>query len=119
MATTKFDIRVDFNESVVSETKKKILLQCQRVLDSQVVKDSNFYCPLDTSMLQKSAIEHTVIGSGLVVWQTPYADAQYYGCPNKSHEKNPNATTKWFETAKARKSQEWEKLVKDEYNKYN
>ena len=83
-------------------------------LSQQILKDSNFYCPLKTGTLQKSAIINTVLGSGLVIWRTPYARRQYYGV-NFDHSKsaNPNACAKWFEAAKARKMKDWEKLVND------
>lgn len=89
----------------------------QFALDSQVLKDSNYYCPLDTSNLQKSGITSTVIGSGLITWRTPYARAQYYSCPNKSLQRNPNASQKWFEVAKSKNLKNWEKLANDEYFK--
>ena len=111
----KMNVEFDPN-STMAKVKNNVSL-CQKVLDVQVMKDSNYYCPMDTSMLQKSAIAHTVIGSGMVQWVTPYAREQYYGHPNKSHQKNPNAAMKWFEVAKAKCLKNWEKLVNDEYRK--
>lgn len=108
---------VDFDPNAVSAKVQANVKQCQKMLDTQVLKDSNYYCPLDTSMLQKSAITNTVIGSGKVVWNTPYAREQYYGHPNKSHQKNPNAAMKWFEVAKSKNIKNWEQLVNDEYRK--
>lgn len=101
------------------QKKKKTLdskMSAQRKLDAQVLKDSNFYCPMDTGILQKSAILNTVIGSGRIIWNTPYAHEQYYGRPNKSHDKNPNARMRWFEVAKVKKLNEWRKIVEDEYH---
>ena len=93
--------------------------KAQKVLDAQVLKDSNYYCPMYTGMLQKSGILHTVLGSGRVIWQTPYAHEQYYMHPNKSHQHNPNATMRWFETAKAVKQKQWEQLVNAVYSEGN
>lgn len=110
-------IHVEFNpDEVNAEIQQRIQL-CQKALDSQVLKDSNYYCPLDTSTLQKSGIANTVIGSGKVVWNTPYAEKQYYDYPQKNHQKNPNAQRLWFEVAKAKCLKNWEKLVNDEYRK--
>lgn len=110
-------INVDFDTvAITAETKAKIK-RCQAVLDAQVLKDSNYYCPLDTGMLQKSAITSSKLGSGKLIWNTPYAEDQYYNKPNKSHQKNPNATVKWFEVAKSKCLKTWEKLVNDEYRK--
>ena len=113
------ELKVDFNPLQIAQEKKKIIDIVQAKLDAQVLKDSNFFCPLDTGSLQKSGILHTVLGSGLLIWGAPYAKAQYYGLPNKSHEHNPNATTKWFEVAKSRNKENWEKLVNEEYSKNN
>lgn len=64
--------------------------------------------------MQKSAIINTVIGSGLVKWRTPYAHSQYHRLDfDHSQQKNPNACAKWFEAAKARKMEQWRKLVDD------
>lgn len=107
-------VKANFRDA---ETKARIsaaIHRAQMRLDQQVITDSNYYCPLKTGTLQKSAIINTVIGSGLVKWRTPYARRQYYGVNfDRSKDPNPNACAKWFETAKARKSKDWEKLVND------
>lgn len=111
------NVNVDLNEEQIRMKVDNATSQTQRILDSQVLKDSNYYCPMDTSTLQKSAILHSVIGSGKLVWQTPYARMQYYGCPNKSHQKNPNATMKWFESAKAKNLNNWLRIANGEFTK--
>lgn len=84
----------------------------QMKLDAQVVADANYYCPLKTGTLQKSAVIGTVMGSGLVVWRTPYARKQYYGVDfDRSRDPNPNACARWFEAAKARRLGEWKRVV--------
>lgn len=87
----------------------------QKKLDAQVLNDSNYFCPMKTGTLQKSAVIYTRIGSGEVVWKTPYARGQYYG-ENliHPHAPNPNACAKWFETAKARHMDDWKRLVENE-----
>lgn len=111
----KFKATANFNEAKVKARLNKKLKRAQMKLDSQVLADSNYFIPKDTSMLEKSAIENTVIGSGLVLWHTPYAHRQYYG-ENFDHSKqhNPNACAKWFEVAKARWLKRWRRLVNDE-----
>lgn len=111
------NIKVEFNESECIQKIEHRFSLVQKKLDAQVLKDSNIYCPLDTSMLQKSAITSSVLGSGLLIWNTPYAKAQYYGLKNKSLDKNPNASCKWFEVAKSKRLDVWRKLVDDEYHK--
>lgn len=108
-------VKITFNKNQVKTQIHGLTEKAQKKLDSAVLKDSNYFCPEKESFLMKSAILHTVIGSGHVVWNTPYARKQYYGLKNKSHLKNPNATYKWFESAKARKLNEWVEIVKNEY----
>lgn len=111
------DVEINIDEERINTKINNGVEAAQKRLDSQVLKDSNYYCPLDSSMLQKSAITHTVIGSGLIVWRTPYAREQYYNKPNKSHDKNPNASCKWFELAKAKQVKLWEKIADAEFSK--
>lgn len=112
-----FDAKINFNESGVLHNISTRLSQVQARLDVQVLKDSNYYCPMYTGTLKKSGIIHTVPGSGVIIWRTPYARKQYYGMPNKSHQYNPNATMRWFEAAKAKKLKEWVRIANDEYRK--
>ncbi|MCQ2598319.1 MAG: minor capsid protein [Treponema sp.] len=115
MAKQKVEYTFDIGKKKreLAEKKKK----AQKVLDQTVLTDCNFFIPKDTSHLEKSSIEKTVIGSGVVRWVTPYARVQYYEYRNKSHLKNPNATYKWCESAKARHKKKWLELVKNEYHR--
>lgn len=112
-----FTVKGNFDTQAAKTRISAAIHKAQMRLDQQVITDSNYYCPLRASQggtLQKSAIINTVLGSGLVQWKTPYARAQYYGV-NFDHSKsaNPNACAKWFEAAKARKMEQWRKLVDD------
>jgi hypothetical protein len=81
--------------------------QAQYALDAQVIKDSNFFCPVDDGLLQGSALIASKLGSGEVQWNKPYAHAQYWGLPNKALDKNINARMKWFEEAQNIWSADW------------
>lgn len=112
-----FKATANFDSAAAKRKFSGAIHKAQMKLDQQVITDSNYYCPLRAAQggtLQKSAQINTVIGSGLVVWRTPYARRQYYGV-NFDHSKsaNPNACAKWFEAAKARKVKQWEKLIND------
>ena len=111
----QFKAIVNFNEAKVKVRVNGVVKRTQMKLDAQVVTDSNYFVPKITSTLEKSAIINTVLGSGLVLWHTPYANRQYYG-ENFDHskQKNPNACAKWFEAAKARWLEQWRRLVNDE-----
>lgn len=109
-----FKATVIFDSAAAKRKFSGAIHKAQIKLDAQVLADSNYYCPLKTGTLQKSGIINTVLGSGLVVWKTPYARGQYYGVNfDRSKGPNPNACAKWFEAAKARKEKQWEKLVND------
>lgn len=80
----------------------------------RVLADCNRYCPLDTSMLAKSAITSSLVDSDeqTIEWRTPYARKQYYGNYDHSKSHNPNATARWCETAKATFGNLWERTLK-------
>lgn len=112
-----FTVKGNFDTQAAKSRISAAIHKAQMKLDQQVIMDSNYYCPLRAAQggtLQKSAIINTVLGSGLVIWRTPYARRQYYGV-NFDHSKsaNPNACAKWFEAAKARKMEQWRKIVDD------
>ena len=109
-----FKATANFDSAAAKRKFSGAIHKAQIKLDQQVITDSNYYCPLKIGTLQKSAIINTVLGSGLVIWRTPYARRQYYGVNfDRSKDPNPNACAKWFEAAKARKLKDWEKLVND------
>ena len=108
-------VKVDFSKTKVKAKIASNMNRAQLALSVQVLKDSNYYCPDAEGTLMRSG---RVEASGAAVsWDTPYARAQYHGFPNKRKDKNPNASTKWFERAKAAKLNEWEALVQNEYSK--
>ena len=110
----EFSVKTNFDEAALMRRFHKGASLAQMRLDQQVITDSNYYCPLKTGTLQRSAIIGSVIGSGTVRWVTPYARRQYYGVGfDRSKDPNPNATAKWFEAAKAHRLKDWEKLVND------
>lgn len=112
-------VTVELDERKLRQKVDKRCVPVQKMLDAQVLKDSNFYCPVDSGDLKNSAITTSVIGSGKLEWAEPYAHAQYYGYPKKRKEYNANATSKWFETAKQRRIKVWEKIANEEYQRGN
>lgn len=73
----------------------------QSFVDSEVLRLSEPYIPLLTSMLIKSGILGTFIGSGLVQWIAPYAKAQYYSKRKPGRQTGPLRGPLWFERMKA------------------
>lgn len=125
---------MSLNVNINIDTKKlmaNINASCAKAtmaVANQVLKDSNYYVPVDTSMLQKSAIIHSNTSSnkasvewgalprnknGDITYNTSYAAAQYYGEHfDHSKQRNTNATHHWFEVAKQNKLKDWIELAK-------
>lgn len=107
---TKTTVTID-TKKIVNHYEQKSK-RAQMALDAMVMNDSNYFCPLDSSELQKSVIGNSKLGSGLLSWNTDYARRQYYGVNfDHSKQKNLNARAKWFEAAKAMWLEKWVKLV--------
>ena len=51
----------------------------QKVIDAAVIRECSQYVPFDEGILAGSANTATKIGSGEVIYDTPYARYQYYG----------------------------------------
>lgn len=82
----------------------------QKWLDNEVLKDCDPYVPMYTGNLRNSGITGTTLGSGMVIYNAPYARANYYGLDfNFSKDKHPKACAQWFEKTKAEKKEAWRK----------
>jgi hypothetical protein len=75
--------------------------RAQMFVDSEILRLSEPYTPLLTSMLIKSGTLGTDIGSGTVEWIAPYAKAQYYGNKKTSSATGALRGGMWFERGKA------------------
>ncbi len=102
--TVKFDPQLD-------DHLMRNVEQAQKILDSQVMKDTDPYVPMDSGTLKDSAIRASTT-PGEIVYDGPYAKAQYYGLPNKSKDKHPLAVKGWFEAAKAANKATWLRVAK-------
>lgn len=106
--------------------------KAQCFVDSECIRYMDKYTPMRTGALIRSAALGTKIGSGRIVYNSPYARYQYYGeiygpnipvykdgelmgwfSPPKKHptgreitysqDKHPNAQKLWFEAMKSEK----------------
>ena len=72
----------------------------QQVIDKAVIDYSIPYCPFDTGVLANSPYTASPIGSGKVVYNTPYAHYLYYGKvygPNiPVFDDDSGVPTRWF-----------------------
>lgn len=109
-------VKTDFSgafKKVERKTKRT-----QLILDQQIVKDSNFYAPLNEGLLVGSSLIASEMGKGKLVWDTPYSRRLYWNPEyNFSTDKNPNAGGKWFERAKAEHLNEWLQIAQSEVGK--
>ena len=79
------------------------------MLSSQILKDCNEFCKMDTGMLIMSSYIHSDLKHGRLVWQTPYAARQYYEIKTAYTDQNPQAQWRWCEAAKTRYQDRWVK----------
>ena len=68
----------------------------QQTIDSEVIRYCDLKVPMDTGMLKDSAISATDIGTGEVIYNTPYARKQYY-----ENSGTGQRGKLWFERMKA------------------
>lgn len=82
------------------ETGQKV----QKFIDSEVLRQSEPYVPRLTGALINSGPIQTTLGSGLVVYKTPYARRQYYENAGRGKEGTAGGGRRgkyWFERMKA------------------
>ena len=113
MSGVTFNVKTALNSAEIKADLEATTRQVQAPLDALILQDSNFFCPIKTGTLQKSAIINSRIGSGELVWRTPYARRQYYEYSKPPYQPNPNACGKWFEAAKARWLEKWVRFVNE------
>lgn len=71
----------------------------QKIVDSEVLRRSDPYVPFKSGALKKSGIWGTKIGSGLVVYNSPYAQRQFYNNAGKGKQGTASGGLrgkKWF-----------------------
>ena len=113
MSGLTFNVKTALNSAEIKADLEATTRQVQAPLDALILQDSNFFCPIKTGTLQKSAITNSRLGSGELVWKTPYARRQYYEYSKPPYQPNPNACGKWFEAAKARWLEKWVRFVNE------
>ncbi|MFT8889868.1 MAG: minor capsid protein [Ethanoligenens sp.] len=80
--------------------------RAQKFLDSEVLRTTTPFVPIRTGALIKSGQLGTVIGSGQVTWNVPYARRLYYS-QNYHFNDAPQRGGKWFERSKATNKPQW------------
>lgn len=75
----------------------------QKYIDSEVLRCCDGYVPMLSGNLKKSGTTSTVVGSGMVHYNTPYARKNYYdnrGMGNEGLNKGGKRGRLWFERMK-------------------
>lgn len=93
------DVELDWDAMRV-KSRNRDYINAQKMLDSEVLKHCQARVPFDEGTLTASGYMHTVIGSGRVVWRTPYARHLYYN-PQFNFQGAPMRGGQWFERMKA------------------
>ncbi|MGN4578386.1 minor capsid protein [Bacillus cereus group sp. MYBK74-1] len=105
-------VNVQVDTAQIESNVMRATEKAQFALDEQVLKDSNYYAPEDTTELKRSGVRFSRPGEGHVGWDTPYARRLYYNPQyNFSKQPNQNARGLWFEEAKARHASDWARIV--------
>lgn len=96
-------IQMDIQKAISKrglETGQKV----QKFIDSEVLRQSEPYVPWLSHKLIESGDDHTRLGSGKVVYKTPYARIQYYKNAGRGKEGTAGGGRRgkyWFERMKA------------------
>ena len=102
------EVHVEFNAARLRHEFDSKAKKAQFMLDSAVKRDADPFVPMDTGTLARSVQTASPSGSGVVVYDTPYAHRLYYGLDfnfRKTH--HPLATAQWFEAAKSVNEKRW------------
>lgn len=81
------------------------------------IGDTRPYVPKLSGALVASGDKASQPSRGLIIYDTEYARAQYYGLPNKTRQHHPQATKQWFEPSKAANKRRWQQVASSEYRK--
>ena len=104
-------VKIELNRGQVKAKINNAWKQSLFPLSSQILQDCNYFVKVDTHMLEASALTHSLLEQGELIWQTPYARRQYWEIKTAFPDVNPNASWKWCERARERFSKDWELLA--------
>lgn len=102
----KITVSIDTTKAILDRRGLLPGGRVQKYLDSRVLAYCEPYVPMQTGALKQSGITGTVIGSGVVVYNAPYARRIYYGKFNLRRNLHPKACRLWFEQMKADRGDE-------------
>lgn len=110
-------VKVNLNESALRSRLGDDKKLAEKMVAEQILNDCEPFVPKQEGYLRDSKDIRQTDGTE-VVWDTPYAAYQYYGCwPDGSHviseHTTPGTTTHWVEEAKLRYGRDWETVAQN------
>ena len=122
-------VRVSFDKKSVKTRIKAANDKALFITAEQALKDSNMYCPVDQNDLAKSAVTHSQLKKGVLIWSNPYARYQYYGvvmvgrAPKVATNTplkytNPKAHKMWAHYARAKHGDDWKQVYQKSLKKH-
>lgn len=97
----KTNFLINGTQKLITKRGLGIGQEVQRFVDSEVLRLTDPYVPFDSGKLKESGTIHTKIGSGKVIYKTPYARRQYF-----SNKGNGLRGRQWFHRMKADRKDE-------------
>ena len=97
-------IELKTTDQIIRERELHPKGKAQKYVDDAVLRCCDEYVPLDSGTLKDSGKIHTVIGSGVVKYVTPYAKQQYYHNAGRGTQGTASGGLRgrlWFERMKA------------------
>ena len=93
-----FDVELDLSglDSALDRRGLGLGGEVQRFVDSEVLRLCEPYVPMDAGVLKTSGSVSTDIGSGEVIYETPYARKVYYD-PDLNFQGGPMRGALWAE----------------------
>lgn len=90
----------------------------RHIVAEQILSDCRPFVPKQEGTLNDTASIRDNGDATEIVWDTPYAAYQYYGCwPDGSHvihnHTTPGTTTQWCETARRAYGDAWETVAQN------
>lgn len=81
MSKNIFDVTINMNsiDSILKDRGLQDYGPVQKFLDKRIIEQAKPYTPKDNNILYSSALYSTDFGSGVVIYNTPYAHYQYEG----------------------------------------
>lgn len=112
----KFHVTTDLGR--IKPKIHDVLKAATYVTSDQVLKDSNYFIPVQRWYLRDSSLIASNLEDGKLFWNTPYARRLYHNPQyNFSTALNPQAGGLWFERAKSSYQRAWWNTARAEYDR--